>query len=231
MNANDKPVVDPAADGSDAGFDPAEALRVMQDQDAKVDQQFGNPDRKMYLVWGLAYLIGYLPLALSRGADPIVEIPIGIALAIFGLCIAAGIVAAVVLGVRATRGTRGESSRRGMLYGFSWWFSFMCIAGLSIQIGRSGADPEIAGLIVNGASMALVAALLMAGGVIWLDVSQFVIGACVALITLIALVVGLPAYWWIMCLGAGGLLVLAALFHRPLRRILPDGALAQDAAS
>jgi hypothetical protein len=117
-----------------------------------------------------------------------------------------------------------------MLYGFSWWFSFMCIAGLSIQIGRSGADPEIAGLIVNGASMALVAALLMAGGVIWLDVSQFVIGACVALITLIALVVGLPAYWWIMCLGAGGLLLLAALFHRPLRRILPDGALAQDAA-
>jgi hypothetical protein len=34
-----------------------------------------------------------------------------------------------------------------------------------------------------------------------------------------------------MCLGAGGLLLLAALFHRPLRRILPDGALAQDAAS
>lgn len=214
----------------DPDFDPAEALRVMQDQDARVEKQFGNPDRAMYLIWGLAYLVGYLPLALSRGDDPLVEIPIGVALAIFAVSIGAGVVAAVVLGVRATRGTRGESSRRGMLYGFSWFFSFMCIAGLSIQLGRSGADPEITGLIVNGASMAVVAALLMAGGVIWMDVSQFVVGAAIALITLVALVVGLPAYWWIMCLGAGGLLLLAALFHRPLRRILPDGPLAEDAS-
>jgi hypothetical protein len=223
MNANTQPDADPA-------FDPAEALRVLEEQDAKVGAQFGNPDRKMYLAWGVAYLLGYLPLALSRGADPIVDIPIGVALGIFSVCIGLGIVAAVILGVRATRGMRGESSRRGMLYGFSWWFSFMCIAGLSIQLGKADIDPEITGIIINGASMALVAALLMAGGVIWLDASQFVIGAAIALITLVALVVGLPAYWWIMCLGAGGLLLLAALFHKPLRRILP-GSLERQGVS
>ena len=72
------------------------------------------------------------------------DIPIGVALGIFSVCIGLGIVAAVILGVRATRGMRGESSRRGMLYGFSWWFSFMCIAGLSIQLGKADIDPDAA---------------------------------------------------------------------------------------
>ena len=110
---------------------------------------------------------------------------------------AAGIVAAVVLGVRATRGTRGESSRRGMLYGFSWWFSFMCIAGLSIQIGRSGADPEIAGLIANGS-----------GGRI------FGVGATLSLaslrnVVLLAAAVALISH---ASLGLSGVLVAAGIF-------------------
>lgn len=197
----------------DQPFDPQQALRVMADQTASSQATFRYPDHLMYLLWGAAYLLGYLPLALSRGPEALVPgLPLGVALGWFSVCLAAGIASSIAISVRHSRGMRGTSSRQGMFYGFAWWLAFMGVAGLGYRLGQLGVvDGDQLGIILNGVSMILVGTLFMAGGAIWADSTQFAIGAAVCVLTTVALVLGLPAYYWVMSLVVGGgMLVVGA---------------------
>jgi hypothetical protein len=107
-----------------------------------------------------------------------------------------------------------------MLYGWAWTVSLIAAFGLSIRVHASGVESPASGLLVNGIFVLVVAVLFMAGGAIWEDWAQFVIGVLVSVMLTVALIAGLPAYYWIMSLGIGGLLLLAGLFHREAARAL-----------
>lgn len=197
-----------------------EALRVIDEQTAVTAENIGYNDRAAYLVWGFAYLLGYLPLALSVGPSAVLTVPSGAVLAFFAFCIAVGVVYSAVAGARMSRGMRGTSQVRGMLYGWAWTVSLIAAFGLSIRVHASGVESPASGLLVNGIFVLVVAVLFMAGGAIWDDWAQFVIGVLVSVMLTVALIAGLPAYYWIMSLGIGGLLLLAGLFHRQAARAL-----------
>ncbi len=190
----------------DPPFDPQEALRVLDDQTASSAVTFRYPDHASYLLWGSLYLLGYLPLAFSRGPGALLPgLPLSLALGWFFVSLAIGIACSILIAIRHTRGLRGASSRQGMFYGYSWWLAFTGIAGLGYRLGELGVvDGDQTGIIVNGVSMILVGVLFMSGGAIWTDTTQFSIGAAICVLTTVALVLGLPAYYWVMSLVVGG---------------------------
>ena len=200
-------------------------MRILSDQDERSATAFAYPDRAMLLVWGIAYLLGYLPLALSAGEDALLDLPLWFALGSLFAAIVIGIALSISVSVRYSRGVRGDSARKGMLYGFAWWFSFLGIAGLGRRLGDLNIDGDQSGIIINGASMMLVAAMFMAGGAIWLDTTQFVVGVAISLATAIALFMGLPAYYWIMMFGVGGTLLLAAAAHGRIGKPSPGSTM------
>lgn len=197
-------------------MDPALAMRVIDDQTATTIEQIAYRDDRIYRVWGVAYLLGYLPLALSTGPSRLLDLPLGPVLAFFGVCIVGGVVLSVGESMRASRGVRGEVTLRGALYGLTWWLSFLVTAGVNYRLSKAGLSGDEYGLVINGVTMLVVSALFMAGGAVWHDVRQFVIGAWVAVAVTLALVLGLPAYYWIMCLLVGGGLLLASVLHHPV---------------
>ncbi len=186
-------------------------MRVLADQAATAERQLAYPDHVMYLVWGAVYALGYLPLALSRGEWAVVDLPLGVALGTFFACLITGIGLSIWIGSRFARGLRGVGARQGLLYGLSWWLAFLGVAGVSSRLSQMGVEGDDMGLLINGVSMLLVGVLFMAGGVVWSDRTQFTIGAAVCGATTIALVAGLPVYYWVMSVLVGGGLFLVGL--------------------
>lgn len=197
---------------------PDEAMRVLREQTAATQRGLAYPDHLMYLMWGSLYIVGYLPLALSRGAWAMTTIPIGVALGVFFACIATGVAASIAMGARHGRGLRGSTPRQSALYGTSWFLAFTGIVGLSVRLGDIGVHGEDAGIVINGISMLLVGVLFMGGGLAWQDSTQFRIGAVLCVVVAAALIAGLPAFYWIMVVFAGGGLALAGLVLTLRRR-------------
>lgn len=199
-------------------FDPRAAMSLLELEDRHARRSLAFRDNLIYVIWGLCYLIGYLPLALATTPGAPLDVPDGLALAIFGVAVAIGLVASTREQVRASRGIRGNSALRGLMYGTTWWAGFLGIFGLGAALSRTGSAGAEAGVVVNGAAMMLVATMFMAGGAIWLDVRQYVLGAWIGLVTIVALLIGLPAYYWLLSLATGGGLLLAPVLHPPIER-------------
>ncbi|MFV0256870.1 MAG: hypothetical protein ACK5PP_00275 [Acidimicrobiales bacterium] len=197
---------------TDGSLNPQTAARLIERQTAETRTQLDYPDNLMYLVWGVAFSLGYLPLALSQSReDPLVDIPLGPTLGFFAACIIGGIVASIWITSRYIDGIRGTSARQGQRYGFSWWIAFMGVAALSIRLGRLDLPADQAstiGVTINGVSMVLVGVQFMAGGGIWDDRTQYVVGAVIASVSALAMAVGLPWYYWIQFAIGIGLLTL-----------------------
>lgn len=201
-------------------FAPQDALKVLDQQTSRATSEFCFNENLLYAVWGVCYSLGFLPLALSVGPGRLVGLPLGTALGILFAFLAAGIVVSALLSVRATRGTRGASSVQGRMYGLAWCLSFLGVFGVGHRLGPSTLGPDETGLVINGISMMLTSALFMAGGAIWRDVRQFVVGLWISVVTTLALILGLPAYYWLMSLLVGGGLFIATVVHGPAQRML-----------
>lgn len=194
-------------------MDPRDALRIIDEQNLEAVRKLRYADWISYLTWGLVYLIGYLPLALSRGPHAVVDIPLGVAIGSFYVCLVIGILVSIIQPMRL-RGVKGDNSTRGAYYGSSWWLSFLA-AGMFIRfLSESGLDGDVLGVAVNSIAICVVAALMMAGGAVFLDRTQFITGAIIAVCLSVALLVGLSAYYWIMSLAVGGSLLVAAVASR-----------------
>lgn len=194
----------------DFDLEPADARRIIEEQTARATRRLSYPGRVLYLIWGCVFLLGFLPLALAVGPQPVADIPPRVALGLFFAAIAIGVILSIIVTARFARGLDGGSNRRGAMYGSAWALAFVGVAALAGQLDRAEMDRDLRSMLVNGVAMLVVGALYMAGGAVWLDRTQFVIGVVVAGATTVALTIGLPAYYWIMCLGVGGTFLVAA---------------------
>ncbi len=199
--------------GEEPVMDPREALRIIDEQNLEAVRTLRYADWISYLTWGLAYLIGYLPLALSRGPNAVVDIPLGVAIGSFYVCLGVGIAVSIIQPLRL-RGVKGANSTRGAYYGASWWLSFLAVGMLIRFLSESGIDGDVLGIAINSIAIAVVGALMMAGGAIFLDRTQFITGTIITVCLSIALLIGLGYYYWIMSLAVGGCLLVAAVVSR-----------------
>ncbi|MFI7612693.1 hypothetical protein ACIBP6_15845 [Nonomuraea terrae] len=189
---------------------PEEMLRVMEEQSTATVRLLRGDPLLLYVPWGVAWLLGFTALFLHYGLDGRPYAPIsqmqGVAVLMVAQVVAGAVAAYGV--VRMVRLSRGDSSSRGLMYGLAWFAGMglmtMIASRMTLQL-----PPDESGLLWAGFSLTVVAVLYMTGGAIWLQWPMFFIGAWVAAVNGLGVLLG--AGWHALLtaalLGAGFILV------------------------
>ncbi|HEV7708277.1 MAG TPA: transporter, partial [Asanoa sp.] len=150
--------------------DPAEALKLIEEQRAAVLRRIYVDDRWWYWPWGFAWLIGFGLLFLRFGPDDRVFVPMPewLPVAVLVALLAVASVISAMTGTRASGQVAGESSRRGAYYGWSWFIAFTAVTVILVRISDALPD-DLVTLVWAATTVGLTGALHMAGGAIWLS--------------------------------------------------------------
>ncbi|MFV2144166.1 hypothetical protein [Isoptericola sp. G70] len=191
-------------------LDPAESLRLIEESQQRVRAATEPDGRLLYLVWGVAWLVGYLVLWSS--ARPHGGAPGAIGFAVFFALLAVAMTITVVHSVVRGAATRGPSNRTDAMYGWSWCLGFLSYPFIIGGIADAGASDEVIGLVANALACVIVGLLYLAGGTFFCDNRLYVLGLWILLTGGIATVAGMPATYLVMALaGGGGFLVMCGI--------------------
>lgn len=188
---------------------PAEALAAIKASQENVRQQTRVSSTALFTVWGFAFLIAYT--ALYFGYSEEAQMPQGWSMLVLAVCVVGAIVFTGVHIARRTRGIRGQSSRVGAMYGFSWVFCFMFASVIFGAVGAAGASPLVMSILTNAVSLLIVAALYMAGGALWQEWRMFALGAWFAVVGSVAVFVMPPNGYLVQAIAGGGGFLAAAI--------------------
>ncbi|MFI7602838.1 transporter [Actinoplanes sp. NPDC049681] len=200
-------------------LDPAESLRLIQQEQAATVRRLVPDPRLLLWPWGIAWLIGFTVFFLRYGPDDrvLVAMPSWLPLLVLlALILIAGTITGIV-GARAARQVTGPTSRQGTMYGLTWALAF---SGMISVLNRLGDQlpTGLTNLIWAGTMTALTGALHMAGGALWNDRTLFRLGAFLSVINVVGVILG-PGWHALVVavLGGGGMLVagLASWLRMP----------------
>lgn len=210
---------DVADDASDTDLAAAESLALIETQQRRVGEQIEPDARLLYGLWGLALLIGEGAFFFATWNDSPIDIPLPVAgITLFVSLVSAGVLTGVHI-ARRVAGVRGNSSRQGMFYGWTWMVGFISLGAIIRGVARTGVEEPTIGLLWAAGSGLVIGLLYMAGGAIWLDRTQFALGAWFAVVSGAGAIAGLPWIYLVLSLaGGGGLLVVAATVAARTRR-------------
>lgn len=213
---------------AEPSLDPAESLRIIEAQAAKVRSR--EPDaRLIFGLWGVAWLVGYLALYLTAsgriggqtGSDA-APTPATWAFILFAICIVGAMVTTIIYSIRANDGVVGASATFGAMYGWTWCLGFLGMATILGGLSKAGADDTVVALAANALSCLVVGVLYLAGGAFWRDRGQYIIGIWILLVGVGSIYAGLPnAYFLMAVLGGGGFFAGAVLEHLLRNRRTP----------
>jgi len=193
------------------------ALSVVQDAERSARRTLDGNTALVYLLWGLAWIIGYGSLwGAQQGWLPLEPAS---ALIVMAVALAAATVSTVVIFTRSSRGIRGQSAFQGRMYGAAWALGFTVVGALSAVISRAIDDFWLRGLLINSIAVLVVGLLYITGGAAFNDRAQSYLGIWLLVVTTAALVSG-PAYFLavFLFLGATGLLAGAGVEYLRNRR-------------
>lgn len=211
------PTDQPGSDGLADGFDPREALGLIEAESRRTRAALDTRIDEILIAWGLAWLIGLGVLWWQgRVQDPFTGPTAATGILFTTLLLAAG----GWTGHRtnqATRGLGGESAFRGIAHGWSWGLGFGGLSALIGGLARAGATPEqlsllscCGALVVTGVMYAATAATWGTRPALWLGGWLVVVGAAGAF----------AGPLWALGLGAvagGGALLAVGLWLRARR--------------
>ncbi|MBL1079146.1 ABC transporter permease [Nocardia sp. 2] len=162
------------------------------------------PDnRASYLSFGLAWLLGYGAFALSHGEDPRLPIPVAGVLLFGGLLIA--LIITGVTALRAQRGARDRAGTAGVMLAAAWLVGFGALSLLITALSSALNEPLVQTLLWPTASGLVVGMIHLASGAAHRDVTQYTLGAWLAVMSSAALFFdGANLYWALAVIGGGG---------------------------
>jgi hypothetical protein len=191
----------------------ADALEIIERAQSRVGRLLHPNAAVFYAIWGVVWLVlGTAAWADAHGWLGAGGAVVGIVSAVVSLV---GVAASIVIGVRGGRGVRSGCALRGRLYGASWVISF---GGLTLLlVGLPLPDATVL-VLYPAAYVFLAGALYLAGGALWQDVPQYVLGTWTIAVAVVSVFAGYPANSLVMAIGGGGgLLVTAAYLQRRAR--------------
>ncbi|MGW7595076.1 ABC transporter permease, partial [Streptomyces rubiginosohelvolus] len=160
---------------------------------ASVMRSPGDVDnRATYIGFGLAYVFGHGSAALSKGTNPLLDLPAWLPMALLGAGLAAGTVVATRAALRAQRGATGPDLLSGKLLGASWIIGFaalfLAITGLSSAVEM----PDLQSMLWPTGSGLIVGLLYVSEGAARRNVLHYGLGVWLALTSTAALFLGTP---------------------------------------
>lgn len=187
----------------DVPLDPAASVALIRAQRARVAAATDVDARLLFGVWGAAWLVGFGALYAVAGDDPLLRWRAAAGI-VFATLIAAAIAVTAVHVARRTAGVLGTSATQGAMYGWAWFAGFAAIGSLGYALARVGATESVYTVTMTVVPALVVGVLYMAGGAIWQDRTQFVLGSWVVVVTIAAAAVGPPHMLAVMALAGGG---------------------------
>lgn len=201
-------ITGPAAVHDDKPLDLHSALRVVGDAEMKARKELRGNEALLYLVWGLAWLLGFGTLHGSRFEW--LPLEFGPALGIFGVILLIAIVTTIVVAGRYSRGIRGHSAFIGAMYGIAWALGFLVMGTLSGVIANVVDDFWVRGMLINSIAILIVGLLYITGGTTFNDKTQSVMGIWFLVVNMAALLAGSEHFLTVFFIfGSGGFLVAA----------------------
>lgn len=212
---------DDSASADENALDAREMLALIDTETSTVRRAIEQQVTVYYYGWGVAWLVGYLVYwAGSPGSGSPIQLPFVPAVTVFGILIFAGVVLSTVVGIRSNRGIKGTSDWVGTLYGLSWPILGTAIALVGVGLLRNGLSPELATIFFTSMYAIMVAALYLAGAMLWRSIDQLVIAIIFAFAAAVTPMLGYPANLLGMGLIAGPALlvggVIASIRYRRL---------------
>lgn len=190
--------------GTETALSARESLDLIDRQRATVSREFSQVTVVINAMWSVLWFAWFLAFHLAGNGWPGPLFPAGVAAGVTIGAIAVGVVVSTVLGVRSGRGRRGPSMTTGAMYGWTWSLSFCALAGVNLSIMRLNLSPEAVAALWAGSSMLLAGALSMAGGAIWRDTAQYVLGIWLLLVGVACVLAGID--YEALVLAFGGLI-------------------------
>ncbi|WP_434742508.1 transporter [Micromonospora sp. SH-82] len=204
--------------------DPADALRLIDEQRTTAARRLEPNPLVYYVPWGSAWLIGFglLFLRFPPTDEPLVDMPGWLPLAtLFTLLGTAGVITAVA-GIRSQGHVAGSSARRGAWYGWSWPLAFLTLFAAASQVSDT-LPPDLTGLLWSALSVGISGILLMAGGAVFLDRGLFLLGVAVIVVNLVGTFAGPGWHSLVVAVAGGGGMLLTGLVTWPRCRPRSQG--------
>ena len=201
--------------GQEDDLDPAESLRLIEQQRARTHDALAPDERLLFGAWGVAWFVGFglLWLAVPGEDGPLLALPGVVVGATFALLLLLAGTVTAVHSIRVGRGLSGASNRTGAMYGWGWFLGFAMLPCIVLSAERMGAPPDVTALLWPALSGLITGLLYVGGGAAWDDPLQFAIGAWIIVTTGVGALLGLPELYLALCLaGGGGFLTAAGWF-------------------
>ncbi|MFG1944294.1 hypothetical protein [Nonomuraea sp. NPDC048826] len=203
------------ADDGEHVASPEETLRLIDQQRAAAVKALRGDPLLLYTPWGVAWLLGFGTLFLRYGLDGVPYVPIspGAALTVhLSLHVVAGAFVAIGI-VRMNGQVRGESSAKGMMYGYAWFVGMMLMSVISSRFSPA-LDPIEAGLMWGAVALLVVAILYMAGGALYGQWSMFFMGVWIAAVDAVGVMLGAGWHALLAAVLLGGGQIAAGILLR-----------------
>lgn len=212
MSIPDPPDLSGSADDEEAR-DPAAMLDLVRSQQERVTKQLAAEVPLILLAWGIAWFVGFGLLWLIDGVEPVVAVPLPVAVVVFIVLMVGALVATAILGIRSGRGIRpsAEAAFTGAVYGWSWTIAFVAMFVFGTALIRNGMPPDLANIYYPTASTLLVGLLYFVGGGIWQAKPLLWLGGWIIVVALVAPFFGYPAHYLVFSLAGGGVFLIGAL--------------------
>lgn len=198
----------------EAELSPEESLALIRSQRGATLRRLYVDPALILGVWGIAWLVGFGGLYLTSGRGPGGGIPTWSAGAILTVLLVAAAVVTFGEQIGHTRGVEGPSQRIAAMYGWSWILAFAALFAFDLAIERQGLPAHLAPLVWTGSALLVVGLLYLAGGMLWGDRLQYVLGVWVLATGAGSIVAGVPGNFAVLSLAGGGGLLVAAVVAR-----------------
>jgi hypothetical protein len=159
----------------------------------------------MEVVWGVAWILGYIALWLIDGSD-VVRLPLPVAVGIFAGLIGAGVVVSIVLGIRGSAGleTTGEARWQGRVYGISWSVAMTSVYVLGIGLAFNDAPSRVLSIFYTSGFSFVAGMMLLSTAALFHSRTSLLLGSILVFAALAAPFAGYPGNYLVMAVVGGG---------------------------
>ncbi|SFS11024.1 hypothetical protein SAMN04487783_1501 [Agrococcus baldri] len=185
---------------------------LMSAQRTTVQRSQSRGVRIILVGWALAWIVGFLALWSGEdGGNPLFTLSAGLEWWLFGAAIALGIAVSTVTGMRMGRGVQGSSTTAGKLYGLASAAAFVAMwLFLSALRAHVEIDAATAALLYVGAFVLIAGVIYMVGSAMTRSYAQFYFGLAIAVLAIVATLVGAPHHLLLYAIMGGGLMLAFA---------------------
>ncbi|WP_035749416.1 hypothetical protein [Glycomyces sp. NRRL B-16210] len=169
--------------------------------------------RFSYAAFAFAFVFGHGAFAVSKGPDPLLDLPPWLPFVLLGIGVVPGVALAFIAGNRAQRGAGPDRIKAEKLLGTAWATGFVALALGVTGLTTTFDVPEAGDVLWPVGAVFVVGMINIAEGAVRRNTLHYNLGSWLTLVSAAALFLDTPGPFWVLALAGGGAYLLAALLE------------------